>query len=125
MHLKGKQGYCTIPMLTMHCGHLKALYSHPSLANLTKLKRPLIIGKSLSASRAFQAHLRYANPWCPYFHLCIDMSACEPHNLSQFIYFCKGLVFCNMAIKNITRPHLYYIHFTPFELQAKKKYNYC
>jgi hypothetical protein len=57
MHPKGKRGYCTIPMLTMHCGHLKASYSHPSLANLARLKRPLIIGKSSSASRASQAHL--------------------------------------------------------------------
>lgn len=125
MHLKGKRGYCTIPMLTMHCGHLKVSYSHPSLANLARLKRPLIIRKSSSASRASQAHLRYANPWCPYFRLRINTSACEPCNLSELIYFSKGLVFHSMAIKNITRPHLHYIHFTPFELRAKKKYNYC
>jgi hypothetical protein len=48
------------------------------------------------------------------------VSACEPRNLSEFIYFSKGLLFRSMAIKNITRPCLHYIHFTPFELRAKK-----
>jgi hypothetical protein len=71
----------------------------------------------LSTSRAFQSDSRYANPCFPSCCLSIDTSACKPHNLSESIYFSKGLVFRIVAILSLAS---IIIPSHPFELRAKK-----